>query len=227
MRRCFVAQPFDRFYNKLYKNVFSPAVQKAGLEPYRVDLDNSVSRIQDSIENEIPLSAAVLVEISTKNPNVFLELGYAIAVGKPLCIVCSKRNEPFPFDIRHRPIIEYDERLSQNKKKELISRIASRLVAVTRDAESREEFELIKQLKATQDDYDFPGMTLSGICHELKATPSRREELKKALDRLLKSGYVEWQEYPLKEADSSCFTNFSLTEKGQKALQRRKQRKPS
>jgi hypothetical protein len=38
MARCFVIQPFDRGgpYDKRYRDVLTPAIQEAGLEPYRV-----------------------------------------------------------------------------------------------------------------------------------------------------------------------------------------------
>ena len=44
MRNCFVMQPFDKGeFDKRYDDVFAPAVKNAGLEPYRVDRDLSVS----------------------------------------------------------------------------------------------------------------------------------------------------------------------------------------
>jgi hypothetical protein len=142
MRRCFVAQPFNEVYNKLYESVYAPAIWNAKLEPYRVDLDKAVNTIHGSIEEQIPLSAAMLAEITTKNPNVFLELGYAIAVGKPLCIVCARPQEQFPFDIRNRPIIEYDADLSDDKKDVLRRQITDRLIAITDNEETREELEV-------------------------------------------------------------------------------------
>ncbi len=43
MEKCFVIQPFDNDkFDKRFKDVFEPAIQKANLEPYRVDRDMSV-----------------------------------------------------------------------------------------------------------------------------------------------------------------------------------------
>jgi hypothetical protein len=48
MPRCFVIQPFDKGpYDKRYKDVQVPAITDAGLEPYRVDEDPSVT-VKDS-----------------------------------------------------------------------------------------------------------------------------------------------------------------------------------
>lgn len=40
MARCFIIQPFDKGeFDKRYDDVFVPAVEAAGLQPYRVDRD--------------------------------------------------------------------------------------------------------------------------------------------------------------------------------------------
>src|SRR5690606_3742543 len=47
-------------------------------------------------------------EITTDNPNVWYELGYAFACDKDVVMVCSdERVGKFPFDIQHRHIITY------------------------------------------------------------------------------------------------------------------------
>jgi hypothetical protein len=105
----FVIQPFDAGpYDKRYIDVFEPAILAAGLEPYRVDRDPAVSVPIDEIENGIRAADICFAEISTNNPNVWFELGYAIASGKEVVLVCSEqRTEKFPFDIQHRNIIRY------------------------------------------------------------------------------------------------------------------------
>lgn len=63
------------------------------------------------IERAISRADACFAEITTDNPNVWFELGFAIARVRPVCLVCSKeRATPFPFDVRHRNGIEYDAR---------------------------------------------------------------------------------------------------------------------
>jgi hypothetical protein len=47
-------------------------------------------------------------DITEDNPNVWFELGYAIACKKEVVLVCSKeRTTKFPFDMQHRTIIHY------------------------------------------------------------------------------------------------------------------------
>ena len=109
MGTCFVMQPFDQaVFDQRYEDIFVPAIKEAGLEPYRVDQDPKVSIPIQDIETGIRDAAICLAEITTDNPNVWFELGYAIAFRKEVVLVCSKeRKTKFPFDIQHRTIIIY------------------------------------------------------------------------------------------------------------------------
>jgi nucleoside 2-deoxyribosyltransferase len=108
MARCFVIQPFDAGqFDKRYEEVLKPAIVAADLEPYRVDLDSKADVPIEAIEGGIRDAAVCLADISTNNPNVWYELGYAFAVGKPVVMVCSKEREKYPFDIQHRAVISY------------------------------------------------------------------------------------------------------------------------
>ena len=131
MASCFVMQPFDRDkFDRRFDDTFKPAIEAAGLEPYRVDRDPGVSIPIDEIERAISRADACFAEITTDNPNVWFELGFAIARVRPVCLVCSKeRATPFPFDVRHRNIIEYDVR-SLSDFKRLESQITDRLKAI-------------------------------------------------------------------------------------------------
>ena len=109
MPDCFVIQPFDSGeYDKRFADIYEPALRKAGLDAYRVDQDPSVDVTIEAIEEHISKAAMCLADISTDNPNVWYELGFAFAVGQPVIMICSdKRNGRFPFDIQHRKIIQY------------------------------------------------------------------------------------------------------------------------
>ena len=109
MPSCFVIQPFDggRF-DKRYADVFEPAIKAAGLDPYRVDQDPSVSIPINEIEEGIRAAAVCFAEITVDNPNVWFELGFALAARREVCMICSKeRQGKFPFDVHHRNIISY------------------------------------------------------------------------------------------------------------------------
>ena len=107
---CFVVQPFDQGrFDKRFEDTFAPALLEAGLEAYRVDKDPSPDVLIDAIEKGIRKAAIVLADVTTDNPNVWYELGFAYAAGKPVILLCceNERKGTLPFDIRHRHVIHY------------------------------------------------------------------------------------------------------------------------
>jgi hypothetical protein len=109
MPTCFVIQPFDEGkFDKRYEQIFMPAITNGGLIPYRVDQDARVEIPIDAIETGIRNASVCLADITTNNPNVWYELGFAMALGKPVVMVCSTEREgKYPFDIQHRTVIHY------------------------------------------------------------------------------------------------------------------------
>jgi hypothetical protein len=138
--QCFVMQPFDHArYDSLYEQVFDPAIRDAGLKPYRVDNDPGASIPIETIEEEIAKSLACFAEISEDNPNVWFELGFALAREKPLCLVCSATRTKFPFDVQHRKIIPYPTQPLPKDYENLKQAITDRLIAVVTKEESRRQ----------------------------------------------------------------------------------------
>lgn len=138
MNTCFVIQPFDSGkFDKRYEDVYKPAIEAAGLEAYRVDKDPSVSIPIDSIEDGIKLAAVCLADITADNPNVWYELGYAFAAGRPVIMVCSEERtgKKYPFDIQHRSIIPYsaDSPSDFTKLKESLT---ARIIALVKKDET-------------------------------------------------------------------------------------------
>ena len=131
METCFVMQPFDGdVYDKRYNDVFAPAIREADLDPYRVDKDPRVSIPINEIETGIRNAQICFAEITTDNPNVWFELGFAIAASKEVVLVCSEdRKSDFPFDVQHRSIIKYRCGAPQDFA-ELQKKITERLIAL-------------------------------------------------------------------------------------------------
>jgi hypothetical protein len=140
MDRCFVIQPFDKGrYDKRYEDVFAPAIKDAELEPYRVDRDPGVSIPIDEIKAGIEGSQVCLVEISTDNPNVWFELGFAIARQREVVLVCSEeRTTHFPFDVQHHAVIQYSTESPRDFKK-LRTQITAKLKAVLKKREQLDQ----------------------------------------------------------------------------------------
>jgi len=60
------------------------------------------------MQQAIERAAVVIAEITPRNPNVFYEVGYAHALGKPT-ILLARRGSELPFDIRSYRVVFYDD----------------------------------------------------------------------------------------------------------------------
>jgi hypothetical protein len=103
-------QPFDAGrFDKRFDEIYSPAILAAHLEPYRVDRDPGVEVPIDAIEAGIRKSLVCLADITLDNPNVWYELGFAFASGKPVVLTCGEERggKRYPFDIQHRTVTSY------------------------------------------------------------------------------------------------------------------------
>lgn len=105
---CFVMMPFAAPLGEYYKKIFEPAIEKAGLKAARADDDIfGTGKIIDQIWSGINAAKVLIAELTSRNPNVYYELGLAHALKKPVVLVCSNEQD-VPFDLKYIRVIYYD-----------------------------------------------------------------------------------------------------------------------
>lgn len=105
---CFVMMPFAPPLGDYYSKIYKPAIEKAGLRPVRADAEIfGTGKIIDQIWSGINSAKVLVAELTTRNPNVFYELGLAHALEKPVVLVSSNEAD-VPFDLKHIRVIYYD-----------------------------------------------------------------------------------------------------------------------
>jgi hypothetical protein len=105
---CFVMMPFASPIGTYYELIYKPAIEKAGLTPFRADTEIfATGKIMDQVWTGINAASVLVAELTTKNPNVFYELGIAHALKKPVVLVSSNEDD-VPFDLKHIRVIYYD-----------------------------------------------------------------------------------------------------------------------
>jgi hypothetical protein len=105
---CFVVMPFATPLGNHYAQIYEPAIKRAGLKPVRADDDIfATGKIMDQIWSGINSARVLVAELTSRNPNVFYELGLAYALKKPVVLVSSNESD-VPFDVRHIRVIYYD-----------------------------------------------------------------------------------------------------------------------
>ena len=106
MKKAFILMPFRAPYNSYYYKIYKPALESVGYSVIRVDELFGSHPIIDDIQKSIKESDLILCDMSTRNPNVFYELGLAHAIGKPVILV-SNNIDDIPFDLKHIRTIIY------------------------------------------------------------------------------------------------------------------------
>lgn len=105
---CFVLMPFAPPLGNHYSLIYEPAIKKAGLKPVRADADIfATGKIMEQVWSGINAAKVLVAELTSRNPNVFYELGIAHALKKPVVLVSSNEDD-VPFDVRHIRVIYYE-----------------------------------------------------------------------------------------------------------------------
>lgn len=229
MDRCFVMQPFDgSVFDSRYEDVFAPAIRDAGLEAYRVDQDPKVSIPIQEIENGIRDSGICLADISLDNPNVWFELGFAIASFKEVVLVCSdQRQAKFPFDVQHRSIIRYSTGAPRDFDV-LRQNITKRIKALLQKVETLSSISDISKLRKIEGLEQHEVVALAALGENIDTTEDvaavyqiRRDmenygftklATTMALKTLYDKGLIESGEY--RDYEGESYTGYALTETG-------------
>lgn len=127
---CFIIQEFGGIYDDLYDDVIEIAVKEANALCVRADKILGAKPPLEKIKSSIEKDAAICIaEVSEDNANVFFEVGWAFAVGKPILVLWDKvkRPEGLPFDIHNKAGIPYDSS-KPGWRKELRGRLVENIV---------------------------------------------------------------------------------------------------
>ena len=98
-------------FDDVYKMLFRPALEAAGLQPFRADDEESAGDILKDMFAELVTADFVLADISILNANVFYELGIRHTVGPRgvICLHAGWANRP--FDVAPQRTFKYDGQL--------------------------------------------------------------------------------------------------------------------
>jgi len=131
---CFVIMPFAGVIGSYFNHIYEPAIKKAGMTAVRADADIfGTGKIIDQIWAGINASRVLVAELTTRNPNVFYELGLAHALNKPVVLVSSNEDD-VPFDLKHIRVIYYDVTHPFWGQK-LIDKVAENIVSALKNPE--------------------------------------------------------------------------------------------
>jgi hypothetical protein len=117
----FVAMPFDKKMDDVFHYGIRNAVNKAGFLCERADEVVFTGDILDLIKHRIGKASLVIADLTTANPNVYLEVGYAWGLGIPTVLMAQDAQE-LKFDVKGQKCIIYSgiRELEEKLSRELL-----------------------------------------------------------------------------------------------------------
>ena len=115
--QAFVVMQFNTpEYEALFADVIEPVCDELGLRAYRADQTYLPGLVIADITKQIAESRVIIAEITPVNGNVYYEVGYADALGKPVILVADKSVAQLPFDVRPYRTIFYENSIGGKTK---------------------------------------------------------------------------------------------------------------
>jgi hypothetical protein len=152
-----IMQIGDAELDAVCDSAIDPAIADAGFTPRRVDRHNAGDLLKSEIVDFIERSQIIVADITNERPNCYLEIGYAMGLGKKANLILTARedhhhgspnyNQSGPkihFDLEGYDILFWDPKDLDNFREKLAQRIRRRaaIVRPTIGAVSTEESDL-------------------------------------------------------------------------------------
>jgi len=111
-RRIFAAMPFAKEFDDRFHYGIQRAAEAAGFLCERADLTSFVGDVLDWVRERITTSSFVVADLTTANPNVYLEVGYAWGCKVPTVLLVSETTD-LKFDVRGQRCLVYNGSIRQ------------------------------------------------------------------------------------------------------------------
>jgi hypothetical protein len=96
---------------RIYDRVIAPALEACGFTPRRVDRHTRGGLLASEIISFIEESEILVADLTNERPNCYLEVGYALGLGKSTNLILTAREDHDPESPRHRlggPRVHFD-----------------------------------------------------------------------------------------------------------------------
>jgi len=130
--------------DKIYEDIFKPAIEATGLNPKRIDQDNSGRLLKKEITDYIENAEIIVADITNERPNCYLEIGYAMGLDKYENLIFTVREDHYPesknyvkggpkihFDVSGYDLLFWSPEELEDFKTKLTEKINRRLVTIS------------------------------------------------------------------------------------------------
>lgn len=115
--RAFIVMQFSAPYDQVYSDVVRSVCESFGLEAVRADELYGPGLIIRDVVDQIIRARVVIADITPPNPNVYFEVGYALALNKQIILLAKKGTE-LPFDVSAFRVLFYEDSIAGKSRVE-------------------------------------------------------------------------------------------------------------
>ncbi|MEZ9015257.1 hypothetical protein AB6D76_23605 [Vibrio splendidus] len=156
VKTCFVIMPISgqtgydsTHFTYVYEDIIKPAIELAGMVPVRADETVNTNLIQLDILRKVIESDIAICDMSSKNPNVFYELGVRQAFDKPTVLMIDDATDA-PFDVSSLRYVNYKKEMGYRDVKSAITRLKETLLETFEKKDDKSEINsLIRLMELT------------------------------------------------------------------------------
>jgi hypothetical protein len=130
-------------WSEVYQGLIIPAVERAGLTCHRDDDDSTSRFITEGIWAKLENADVVVCDLSATNPNVFLELGWALRADQRFVLIKDELTQ-FQFDLNQYFTFTYSHTLRPKRLARDIDGLQHTLVETL--ADSQRKYSIVKRL---------------------------------------------------------------------------------
>ncbi len=105
-RSVFVAMPFSEEFDDVYQFGIYATVRRCGYACEKVDQAMFTGSIVDRITEGIRAADFLIADLTDERPNVYLEVGFAWALSKPV-VILAREGQRLHFDVSHHRCLFY------------------------------------------------------------------------------------------------------------------------
>jgi hypothetical protein len=129
-KRCTVLLPSGPHFERLFDEVLKIAISKTGLVPSRLYWNAFAPTPIHIFVDEIEQAEALVADISEHTNEIWLAVGCAVALGKPLCLISSAPESNLPLGVQYLPHISYPVDAFPSDYIQLQQKISAQLSAI-------------------------------------------------------------------------------------------------
>jgi hypothetical protein len=115
--KAFVVMQFSGEYDDMYHDVVKEICKDYQVNALRADEVSGPGLIVGDVIREISESQLIIADITPANPNVYFEIGYALALKKPT-VLLAKKGTPLPFDVAGFRVLFYEDTIGGKSRME-------------------------------------------------------------------------------------------------------------